>query len=108
METEWIGVSAASTAHFVLEKLVEVGGQLEGEVKRLFVRYNISTKTNTLEQGWGLNWPKLYKNIVTPQGGMSVKALILNRFAQNPISVSAMAKFNNTIKFIDHVMSKRS
>ncbi len=103
--TEWIGVSAAPTAHFILEKLVEVGGQMEEEVKRFFVRYNIPAKTNTLERGWGLNWPKLYSKIVTPPGGMSVKALILNRFAQNPISVSAMEKFNNTIKFFDHMMS---
>ena len=104
-ETEWIGVSAAPTAHFVLEKLVEVGGELKEEVERFFVRYNIPTKTNTLEAGWVLNWPKIYKKIITPPGGMSVKAIILNRFAQNPISVSAIAKFNNTIKFIDHVMS---
>jgi hypothetical protein len=103
---EWIGVSAAPTAHFVLEKLVEIGGEVEKEAKKFFVGYGIPTKTNVLEKGWGVNWPKLYKDLTTPQGGMSVKALILNRFAQNPVSISAMPKFKNTINFIDYVMSR--
>lgn len=104
-EIEWIGVSAAPTAHFVLEKLVEIGGEVEKEAKKFFVRYDIPTKTNALGKGWGLNWPRLYKDIPIQQDGMSVKALILNRFAQKPIAVSVMPKFNNTIEFIDHVMS---
>jgi len=102
--TEWIGVSAAPTAHFILEKLEEIGGEAAEMTKNLFIKYDVPTKINSTEKSWAVNWPKLYKNFPRQREGMSVKALILNRFAERPVSVSAFPKFSNTLKFIDYVM----
>ena len=51
---EWIGVSAAPTAYFIIEKLMEVGQ--DKDVKQLFVNYQIPTKNSFQEKGWVLNW----------------------------------------------------
>jgi hypothetical protein len=103
---EWIGVSAAPTAYFILEKLAEIGQDVAVEGKKFFIKYDIPTKANTTEKGWAVNWPNLFSNFLSPPGGMSAKALILNRFGEKPVSVSAMPKFHNTLKFIDHIMGK--
>jgi hypothetical protein len=62
MNTEWIGVSAAPTAHFILEKLEEIGGEAAEMTKNLFIKYDVPTKINSTEKSWAVNWPKLYKN----------------------------------------------
>jgi hypothetical protein len=91
---EWIGVSAAPSAHFTLEKLVEV----KQNVSDWFIKYRIPIKVGSQEERWAVNWPRLSPEGV---GGMSVRALIDNAFARQPISISAIAKFDNTIKFYD-------
>ena len=101
--TEWIGVSAAPTAHFILEKFGETGGEAD-QITNFFIKYDVPTKVNSTEKMWVVNWPKLYKDFPTQRDGMTVKALILNRFADRAVSVSAFPKFSNTLKFVDYVM----
>src|ERR687895_441470 len=98
---DWIGVSASPSAHFTIEKLVDV----KINVSDWFVKYNIPTKTNSSEKGWAVNWPRLYPYDST--AGMSLRALILNSFAKRPIAISAASKFHNTINFFDYVMNPK-
>jgi hypothetical protein len=93
---EWIGVSTAPSAHFTIEKLVKVNQ----DVSKWFIKYKIPTKTGSSEEGWAVNWPRLSPKEVGG-GGMSVHALIVNAFARQPISISALPKFLNTIKFFE-------
>ena len=93
---EWIGVSTAPSAHFTIEKLVNVNE----DVSKWFIKYKIPTKTGSSEEGWAVNWPRLSPEGVVG-GGMSVYELIVNAFARQPISISAMPKFLNTLKFVE-------
>jgi hypothetical protein len=97
---EWIGVSTAPSAHYTIEKLVEVGQ----DISNLFVKYEIPTKTCSPEELWAVNWPRLSPEV---GGGMSIRALLVNAFARQPISISALPKFRNTIRFFDFAITSR-
>lgn len=100
---EWIGVSSAPTAHFTLEKLFEV----KQDISKWYVKYPVPMKAGiTTEVVWAVNWPALYLTY-SDKEAMSLKALILNKFASRPISSDAVTKFHNTIKFYDNVTSKK-
>lgn len=60
----------------------------------------------TTEVVWAVNWPALY-SAYSDKEAMSLKVLILNKFASRPISSDAVSKFHNTIKFYDKVTSNK-
>jgi hypothetical protein len=99
---EWIGVSTAPSAHFTIEKLVEV----KVNVSNWFIKYRIPIKVGSQEESWAVNWPRLSPNEVVG-GGMSVRALLFNAFARQPIPISAITKFDNTMKFFDFAKTRK-
>jgi hypothetical protein len=97
---EWIGVSTAPSAHYTIEKLVEV----DHDVSKWFIKYDIPTKTHSSEELWVVNWPRLSPKV---DDGMSTRALLVNAFSRQPISISALPKFRNTIGFFDFATTSR-
>jgi hypothetical protein len=71
-----------------------------------FIKYRIPIKVGSQEESWAVNWPRLSPNEVVG-GGMSVRALLFNAFVRQPIPISAITKFDNTMKFFDFAKTRK-
>lgn len=105
-EPEWIGVSAAPSAFFIIKNANELlNNQLQN-----FVEYDIPLKNNQiLNKGIAWNWiedfQKSYK-VLDASGTVTDasmhRALLLDILA-NPIGISVFPKYENTLNFYDAV-----
>ena len=77
---EWIGISAAPSAHRVLDKMEKNKNIISG-----FVKYDVPLKNSIEKNGWAINWPNF-----TDQ---KLKDLGTHLKTRTP--------FNNTIELID-------
>ena len=98
-QPEWMGVSTAPSASFGLSRLEDQ----KADVSKWFVKYDIPSKSGVQKSEWALAWPR--ENIDDPLVGkhLSKRGLILDTFANKPISVAAVAKYKNTLAFFDYV-----
>ncbi len=101
-QPEWMGVSAAPSASFGLSRLEDQ----KANVTKWFVKYDIPAKTGPQKSEWALAWPREALKDPSIVGGLlTARGLILDTFANRPISVSAAAKYRNTLAFFDFVMA---
>lgn len=102
---EWIGVSTTPTASFSIERFVDEGL----DVSKWFVKYDIPTKAGIDKDGWALAWPKRVPVSPLIEGKRgTIRTAILETFASQPIGISAITKFKNTMSFFDYVIKENS
>jgi hypothetical protein len=99
-QPEWMGVSAAPSASFGLSRLEDQ----KADISKWFVKYDIPSKSGLQKAEWALAWPReALKNPTASQTNLTVRGLILDAFANRPISVAAAQKYKNTLAFFDYV-----
>lgn len=99
-QPDWMGVSAAPSAAFGIERLREQGA----DVSPWFTQYDIPLKAGVYKAGWALAWPKLMTDTPLPNRVLTNRGLLFEVFSRNPVGVAALPKYRNTITFIDHVL----
>jgi hypothetical protein len=99
--TDWIGVSAAPSAHFGLERMQSQGGR--DYIERYFAEYQIPTKRGTREYGWAMAWPKWVQGSTPSTVGVKARVNLLDKFANQSIGLEAMSKYRNALAFFDEV-----
>lgn len=106
MLPEWIGVSAAPSAHKILED------KIEGIVRRfgtsnIFMKYDIPLKTGVERNGWALNWPLLNEDIPNhmnkSSGSIYAKTLkdVIKKQLVDSTDIYVAFKLRNTLEFLD-------
>jgi hypothetical protein len=99
-QPEWMGVSTAPSASFGLLRLEDQ----KADISKWFVKYDIPSKVGPQKGEWALAWPReALKNHESTQGKLTTRGLILDTFANRPISVAAAQKYKNTLAFFDFV-----
>jgi hypothetical protein len=99
-QPEWMGVSTAPSASFGLSRLEDQ----KADISKWFVKYDIPAKSGPQKNEWALAWPRFaQKDPNTSERQLTTRGLILNAFANRPISVSAVQKYKNTLAFYDFV-----
>jgi hypothetical protein len=102
-QPEWMGVSAAPSASFGLSRLEDQ----KANVSKWFVKYDIPSKGGPQKAEWALAWPtNTPKGPTTSTSNLTTRGLILDAFANRPISVAAAQKYKNTLAFFDCVSSQ--
>ena len=98
-QPEWMGVSAAPSASFGLSRLEDQ----KADVSKWFVKYDIPSKSGPQKNEWALAWPKEALKDPSISENLSARGLMLDAFANRPISVAAAQKYKNTLAFFDFV-----
>lgn len=98
-QPEWMGVSTAPSASFGLSRLEDQ----KADISKWFVKYDIPAKAGTQKNEWALAWPREAPKELISQKNLTTRGLILDAFANRPISVSAAQKYKNTLAFFDFV-----
>jgi hypothetical protein len=101
-QPEWMGVSTAPSASFGLSRLEDQ----KADISKWFVKYDIPAKAGPQKGEWALAWPRDAPKELTLQKNLTTRGLILNAFANRPISVAAAQKYKNTLAFFDYVTEK--
>jgi hypothetical protein len=102
-QPEWMGVSTAPSASFGLSRLEDQ----KANVSKWFVKYDIPAKGGLQKDEWALAWPReALKESIVSDKHLTPRGLILDAFANRPISVSAASKYKNTLAFFDYVMQQ--
>jgi hypothetical protein len=104
-QPEWMGVSTAPSASFGLSRLEDQ----KADISKWFVKYDIPAKGGLQKDEWALAWPREDpKEPLTFEKNLTKRGLILDAFANRPISVAAAQKYKNTLAFFDFVAGKES
>jgi hypothetical protein len=99
-QTEWMGVSTAPSASFGLSRLEDQ----KADISQWFVKYDIPAKGGLQKNEWALAWPReALKEVSISEKHLTTRGLILDAFANRPISVAAASKYKNTLTFFDFV-----
>jgi hypothetical protein len=99
-QPEWMGVSTAPSASFGLSRLEDQ----KADISKWFVKYDIPSKSGIQKSEWALAWPReCSKDPSISEKNLTTRGLILNSFANRPISVAAVSKYKNTLAFFDFV-----
>jgi hypothetical protein len=99
-QPEWMGVSTAPSASFGLSRLEDQ----KADVSKWFVKFDIPSKAGLQKSEWALAWPREVPEASLVSGRrLTKRGLILDAFANKPISVAAVAKYKNTLAFFDYV-----
>ncbi|MCW4029190.1 MAG: hypothetical protein NWE92_06035 [Candidatus Bathyarchaeota archaeon] len=102
-QPEWMGVSAAPSASFGLSRLEDQ----KADISKWFIKYDIPSKGETQKSEWSLAWPRFaHKDPQVSQKQLTARGLILDAFANRPISVAAAQKYKNTLAFFDYVSAQ--
>jgi hypothetical protein len=98
-QPEWMGVSTAPSASFGLSRLEDQ----KADISKWFIKYDIPSKGGTQKGEWALAWPReaSYDSLIVEKN-LTTRGLILNAFANRPISVAAAQKYKNTLAFFDY------
>lgn len=106
---DWMGVSLAPSASFILDEYDIEGGKIEW-----FTRYDVPLKKNTSlkdnvdKNTWVLKWPEtLEDSYVLQDSEQNPKSALLNAFSKSPIGPDVISKYKNTIDFYDTIMNKQ-
>jgi hypothetical protein len=104
-QPEWMGVSTAPSASFGLSRLEDQ----KADISKWFVKYDIPAKSGTQKSEWALAWPRQApRDAAVSEKNLTTRGLILDAFANRPISVAAAQKYKNTLAFFDYVMDQQS
>jgi hypothetical protein len=103
-QTEWMGVSTAPSASFGLSRLEDQ----KADVSKWFVKYDVPAKNGVQKSEWALAWPREAPKELTSDENLTTRGLILDTFANRPISVAAVAKYKNTLAFFDFVTERET
>jgi hypothetical protein len=99
-QPDWIGVSAAPSAWFGINRLIDQGFN----ISEWFVKYDVPMKSGKEEDGWALAWPlQMPKETLEKTKNLTARTLILNAFASKPVGVAAASKYKNTLTYFDRV-----
>ncbi len=99
-QPEWMGVSTAPSASFGLSRLEDQ----KADISKWFVKYDIPAKAGSQKDEWALAWPReVPENPLMSEKHLTKRGLILDAFANRPISVAAAQKYKNTLAFFDFV-----
>jgi hypothetical protein len=99
-QPEWMGVSTAPSASFGLSRLEDQ----KADISKWFVKYDIPSKGGPQKCEWALAWPRdAPKDPSVSEKNLTTRGLILDAFANRPISVAAAQKYKNTLAFYDFV-----
>lgn len=101
-QPEWMGVSTAPSASFGLSRLEDQ----KADVSKWFVKYDIPAKGGLQTNEWALAWPREAPKELVSEKHLTTRGLILDAFANRPISVAAASKYKNTLAFFDFVMGQ--
>jgi hypothetical protein len=94
---EWVGISAAPSAHYALNKIQEAIQETYH-----YIRYDIPLKHGVERNGWALNWPHF--DIHSGDTQRHVLKLDQKLAKHNEISVSL--KYRNTLDFYRYGLKK--
>ncbi len=101
-QPEWMGVSTAPSASFGLSRLEDQ----KADISKWFVKYDIPSKTGPQKAEWALAWPReAPEDPLFTETKLTTRGLILDAFANRPISVAAAQKYKNTLAFFDYVIN---
>ena len=104
-QPEWMGVSTAPSASFGLSRLEDQ----KADISKWFIKYDIPSKSGPQKAEWALAWPtNPPKDHSISDKNLTTRGLILDSFANRPISVAAAQKYKNTLAFFDYVTSQSS
>jgi hypothetical protein len=104
-QPEWMGISTAPSASFGLSRLEDQ----KANISHWFVKYDIPAKGGVQKDEWALAWPReAQKQSVFSERHLTPRGLILDAFANRPVSVSAAAKYKNTLSFFDFIIGGES
>jgi hypothetical protein len=104
-QPEWMGVSAAPSASFGLSRLEDQ----KADISKWFVKYDIPSKNGLQKDEWALAWPKnAPKDTIIAEKNLTTRGLILDTFANRPVSVTAAQKYKNTLGFFDFVCAQEN
>jgi hypothetical protein len=101
-QPEWMGVSAAPSASFGLSRLEDQ----KADISKWFVKYDIPSKAGYQKGEWALAWPRDTPKEFTSEKNLTTRGLILDAFANRPVSVAAAQKYKNTLAFFDYVIGQ--
>ncbi len=101
-QPEWMGVSTAPSASFGLSRLEDQ----KADISQWFIRYDIPAKAGMQKEEWALAWPREALRNSDTEGSLTARGLILDAFANRPISVAAAQKYKNTLAFFDYVSAQ--
>jgi hypothetical protein len=104
-QPEWMGVSTAPSASFGLSRLEDQ----KADISKWFIKYDIPSKSGPQKAEWALAWPtNPPKDPLISEKNLTIRGLILDAFANRPISVTAAQKYKNTLAFFDYVVGQSS
>ena len=104
-QPEWMGVSTAPSASFGLSRLEDQ----KADISKWFVKYDIPSKNGFQKDEWALAWPKnAPKDAINAEKNLTTRGLILDTFANRPVSVAAAQKYKNTLAFFDFVCAQEN
>jgi hypothetical protein len=104
-QPEWMGVSTAPSASFGLSRLEDQ----KADISKWFIKYDVPSKGGPQKNEWALAWPNnAPKDPCDQQKNLTTRGLILDAFANRPISVAAAQKYKNTLAFFDYVVGLES
>jgi hypothetical protein len=104
-QPEWMGVSTAPSASFGLSRLEDQ----KANISKWFIKYDIPSKSGPQKNEWALAWPRNAPKEPSISGNhLTARGLILNAFANRPISVGAVSKYKNTLAFFDFVTGQET
>jgi hypothetical protein len=101
-QPEWMGVSTAPSASFGLSRLEDQ----KADISKWFVKYDIPSKAGIQKAEWALAWPRDAPKEFASEKNLTTRGLILDAFANRPVSVAAVQKYKNTLAFFDYVMGQ--
>jgi hypothetical protein len=100
-QAEWMGVSTAPSASFGLSRLEDQ----KADISKWFIKYDIPSKGGVQKSEWALAWPRDAPKEFAEKD-LTTRGLILDTFANRPVSVAAVQKYRNTLAFFDYVLGQ--
>jgi hypothetical protein len=106
-QADWMGVLVAPNVTYSLD-LLEAASGVD---RRLFERYPVPMKPGReggpkTRELWALAWPR---TAAETEGGVSAaRERVLLAFARQPIGITPMTKYEETLKFFNHCIAPRA